>query len=84
MLIMVGVPVEADFLQLVVGVIQNGSAGSFINAAALHAYQPVFHHIGDADAIGAAQLIELFHDGNAIHFLAVDGGWNAFSKCRVT
>ena len=84
MLIMVGVPVEADFLQLVVGVIQNGSAGSFINAAALHAYQPVFHHIAMPMPLAPPSSLSFFTMETPSIFSPFDGGWNALFKVQVT
>ena len=39
--------------------VQDGSAGSLVHAAALHADQTVLYDVDDADAVFAAQLIEL-------------------------
>ena len=62
------------------GLVQDGSAGGLIDAAALHADQPVFHDVNDADAVGAAQLIELEDDVLGGHLLAVQGHRNTLFK----
>ena len=62
------------------GVVQDGAAGGLVDAAALHAHQPVFHNIQQADAVGAAHLVQVLDEGNAVHLLAVDGGGDALLK----
>ena len=51
-----GVLVHGEHFQLLVGEVQDGAAGSLVHAPVLHAHQPVFHDVDDADAVGAAQL----------------------------
>ena len=53
-----GVLVDGDHLQLLVGKVEDGAAGSLVNAPVLHADQPVLHDVQDADAVVAAQLVE--------------------------
>ncbi len=64
--------VQHQALQLVVGGVQDRAARRLVHAARLHAHQAVLHHVGAADAVDAAQLVQPRHqlDGAAGH--AVD------------
>ena len=77
---MLGVLVQAQLLQHLVGVVEDGSAGSLVHAAALHAHQAVLHDVDDAHAVLAAQLVELPDQIHGAHLLAVDGHRNALLK----
>ena len=68
----VGVAVEDELLELLVSLHEDGPAGSLIDAAGLHADDTVFHDIDDADAVLAAQLVELADDIGDLHSLAVE------------
>ena len=52
---------------------EDGSAGSLIDAAGLHADDTVLDDVDDADAVLAAQLVELADDIGYGHGLAVQG-----------
>ena len=43
--------------------VQDGAARGLVNAAALHADQAVLDHIIQADAVAAADLVQLGDDG---------------------
>ena len=77
---MIGVTVKADFLEFVVRVIEDGAAGRFIHAAALHADQTVFYHIGNADAVLAAQFVEGCDHSGTVQLFAVERHGNALFK----
>ena len=55
------------------GKVQDGAAGGLVHAPVLHAYQPVLHNVDDADAVGAAQGVQLLNDLGCLHLLSVDG-----------
>ena len=57
---------------------KDRSARSFIDAAALHAYDTVLHDIDDPDTILSAQFIEGTDDIRDLHGLAVDSLRNTF------
>ena len=57
--------------------IQDRTARSLINTAALHANQTVLNDIEDTDAVLAAQLVQLLDQGNGLELLAVNCGRNA-------
>ena len=80
LLVVLGVLVQAQLLQHLVGVVEDGSAGSLVHAAALHAHQAVLHDVDDAHAVLAAQLVELPDQIDGVHLLAVDGHRNALLK----
>ena len=63
--------------------IENRSARSLINSAALHAHKTVFYEIEDSAAVLSAQFIQNFDYLFTIHLLAVDGGRNAFFKMNL-
>ena len=75
-----GLAVKDQLFKLLMRLVQDGSAGSLINAAGFHADNAVFHDVHDADAVLAAQLVELADDIGNLHLLAVDGGGSAFFK----
>ena len=54
--------------------------GGLVHAAALHAHQTVLHDIQQADAILAAQLVQVLHQLHSAHLLAVHGSGNALFK----
>ena len=43
--------------------VQDGAARGLVNAAAIHADQAVLDHIIQADAVAAADLVQLGDDG---------------------
>ena len=59
------------------GLVQDGTAGGLVDAAALHADQTVLNNIQQADAVRAAQLVQVLDQLNALHLLAVHGGGDA-------
>ncbi len=73
----IGVAVQDQLLELLVGLHEDGSAGSFIDAAGLHADDTVLDDIDDADAVLAADLVELADDIGDLHGFAVEGLGNA-------
>ena len=72
--------VQGDGLQNIDGLVQDGTAGSLVHAAALHAHQTVLHDIQQADAVLAAQLVQVLHQLHSAHLLAVNGSGNALFK----
>ena len=52
------IPVQTDTLQGPMGRLQNRTAGCFINATALHTYQPILHQVNLPNTMSAAELIE--------------------------
>ena len=80
LLVVGSVPIQGDHFQHLMGFVQNGAAGSLIYTAALHAYQTVLNNIQQTDAVLAAQLVELFHQGQGAHLYAVNGGGLALLK----
>lgn len=79
---MQGVLVDGDHLQLLVGKVEDGAAGSLVNAPVLHADQPVLHDVQDADAVLAAQLVQTLDDLGDLHLLAVQGHGGALFKLQ--
>ena len=69
--------VHGQHLQLGMGEVQDGAAGSLVDAVILHADETVLHDVDDADAVLAAQLVELFDDLAGLHLLAVHGHGSA-------
>ena len=51
--------VEAERLEVLVRGVEDGAARGLVDAAALHADEPVLHDVEQADAVGAAKLVEL-------------------------
>ena len=68
---MLGVLVDGDHLQHLVGPVEDGAAGRLVHAPVLHAHQTVLHDVQQADAVGPAQLVELADDVAGLHLLAV-------------
>ena len=77
-----GVLVDGDHLQHLVGPVENGAAGGLVHAAVLHAHQPVLHDVQQADAVGPAQFVELADDVAGLLLLAVDGHRPALLKVQ--
>ena len=75
-----GVLVDGDHLQQLVGLVEDGAAGSLIHAPVLHAHQPVLHDVQQADAVVAAQLVQLADDVAGLHLLPVHGHGHALLK----
>ena len=57
--------------KVLVSGVEDGSAWRLVYAAALHADEPVLHDVQKADAVFAAQLVELQNDIRRAHFDAV-------------
>ena len=72
--------VEREHFQLLVREIEDRAARRLINAVILHADEPVFDNIQNADAVLAAELVQLADDVGDLHLLAVDGHRNACLK----
>ena len=49
---MLGIFIQGDHLQHLVGPVEDGAAGGLVDAAVLHAHQPVLHDVQQADAVG--------------------------------
>jgi hypothetical protein len=75
--------VQAHRLQILVGLVEDGAARRLVHAAALHAHQPVFHDVQQADAVFAAQLVELVDYLLGAHLLAVHGRGHALFKLQL-
>ena len=56
--------------------------GGLVHAPVLHAHQPVLHDVQQADAVGAAQLVELADDVAGLHLLAVHCHGHALLKVQ--
>ena len=67
-----------SLLELLMCFHQNGSARSLIDTAGLHADNTVLHDVDDADAVLAAETVQLTDNIGNLHLLAVDGGRNTF------
>ncbi len=74
--------VEAEGLEHLVGRVEDGAAGGLIDAARLHADEPVLEQIDNADAVRAADLIELFDEGHTVHLDAVEAHRHALFKAE--
>ena len=72
--------VDGDGFQNVVSLVQDGAGGGFVHAAALHADKTVLNDIQLANAILAADLVQVLNQGNTVHLLAVHSGGNALLK----
>lgn len=64
--------------------IQDRTAPSLINTAALHADQTVLNDIKNTDAVLAAQLVQLLDQGNGLVFSPSTAVGTPFSKWMVT
>ena len=62
--------------------IEDRAARGLVHAAALHADQTVLHDVQQADAIGAADLIQLVNDLLRAHFLPVERHRHALFKVQ--
>ena len=69
--------VQRDGLQHVDGLVQNGTARGLIDAAALHADQTVLDDVQQADAVLAADLVQVLDQLDCAHLLAVHCGGDA-------
>ena len=63
--------------------IENRSARSLINSAALHAHKTVFYEIEGFRTVLSAQFIQNFDYLFTIHLLAVDGGRECLFKMNL-
>ncbi len=61
LLVVLGIPVEAEGLEGLVCLVEDAAAGGFIHAPALHSDQPVFHHVREADAVLSAEPVQLLN-----------------------
>ena len=75
-----GLLVQRDGFQNIVRLVQDGTAGGLIDAAALHADETVLDDVQQADAVGAAQLVQVLDQLDALHLLAVHSGGDALLK----
>ena len=55
---------------------EDRSARSLVNAAGFHSDNTVLNDVDDADAMLAAQTVQLTDDVGDFHFLAIYGGRN--------
>ena len=78
--VMLGLPIQANGLQYLMGAVEDAAAGSLVDAAGLHAHQTVLHQVGQADAIAAADEVQLFHQLHRAQGLAVDGNGHALGE----
>ena len=65
---------------MLVSEVQNGSARRLVNTAVLHAHQTVLNDVDNANAVLAAQLVELLDNLRNLHLLAINGNGNACFK----
>ena len=72
--------VEREHFQLLMREIEDRAARRLINAVILHADEPVFDDIQNADAVLAAELVELADDVGNLHLYTVYALRNAFFK----
>jgi hypothetical protein len=79
-----GVALDADLLEGLVGFVEDGAAGRLVDAAGLHADEAVFARHGDADAVLAADLVQLRDDLVRRELLAVDGDRVAAFEIELT
>jgi len=64
--------IEAQRLQLAVSGVEDGAAGCLVDAARLHAHQPVLHQVDAADAVLRPQSIQCLDDGRRRQLHAVN------------
>ena len=57
-----GFPVHGEGFEIAMGRQQDGAPGSFVDAAGLHAHEPVFHDIDPADPVLTPEGVEHAHD----------------------
>ncbi len=77
------VSVEDESFEVFVSSVQDCSAWSLVNASGLHADKTVLDDIDCADAVLAAELVELVEEANCVHLLAVETNWNTFFEIDV-
>jgi len=75
--------VQRQSFQHFVGFVQDGAAGGLIDATALHAHKTVLHYIVQADAVAAADLVELCNDGSGLQLLAVQSHRHTLFKFQL-
>ena len=75
--------VHGDRFHSPVGFFEDGTAGGFIDAAAFHADVAVFHQVDAANAVLAAQLIELGHEVGRRQMFAVHRHGITFFKLNL-
>ena len=69
--------VQSDGLQNIDGLVQDRTAGSLVHAAALHAHQTVLDDVQQADAVLAANLVQVLDQLDSAHLLAVNSSGDA-------
>ncbi len=77
---MLGLLVKADGFKNLVSVIQNRSAGGFVNSARFHTYKTVFNNVEQTDTVLAAELVQRLDELHTVHSLAVECGRNTLLK----
>ena len=77
---MVRIAVEAEVFQFSVSIHDDGTARIFIDATTLHADQPVFDDIDDADAVAGTDFIEGCNEFDSAQLLTVDGNRDTLFK----
>ena len=75
-----GILVDGNHLQALVGLVEDGAAGGLVHAPVLHAHQPVLHDVQQADAVLAAQLVQLADHVAGLHLLPVHRHGHALFK----
>ena len=75
-----GIAVEHQGFQAPLCLEQNCDAGNLVNAARLHADDAVFDDVKDADAVLAADFVQLAEQIGELHALAVKAHRHAFLK----
>src|SRR5690606_123860 len=72
--------VEAELLQRGMALVKQGATGRFVDAVALHAYEPVLHDVDAADTVADADLVERLHDADGAVRHTVDALRDAFAE----
>ena len=75
--------IQSQSFQHLMSLIEDGTAGRLIDAAALHAHKTVLHYIVQADAVAAADLVELCNDGSGLQLLAVQSHRHTLFKFQL-
>ena len=83
LLVVVCVAVKANVVHHAVGKVQNRSAGSLVNAAALHSNAAVFANVNQAHAVLSANLVQFFQERKRVHFLSVQGDGDSLFKVNL-
>jgi hypothetical protein len=63
--------VHGQLLHRLARAMQNGAARRLVDAAALHAHEPVLYQINAAHAVLAAEFVQRLHDPQRAQLLAV-------------